>query len=148
MSSAGWQVVVGFMPVVFTDPVSVPGVVLLCCDTINQPFPQAGVLSFVVALNDTMAPVLVPILITCDGGCVVPVWKANESEVGVTVSAGVPAIVTVTWMVVAWPLPPRGVSVTVPLKGPAVEASWAGLPVTVILPVVGVPVNCRFPEFP
>ena len=45
---------------------------------------------------------------------------------------------------VAWPLP-IGVTVTVPLKGPAVAGNWPGLTVTEILPVGGFPVNCPFP---
>jgi hypothetical protein len=60
MSTSPEQVVMD-NPVVFTDTVRVPGVLLFCWETINQPFPQPTP-SLVVALNDTAAPVLVAIL--------------------------------------------------------------------------------------
>ncbi len=61
MSTSPWHVVKG-SPVVFTDTERVPGAVLVCGDTINQPLGHVAIEPaevLVVAAIDTVAPVLV-----------------------------------------------------------------------------------------
>ena len=119
ISTSPWHVV-GFSPVVFTDTERVPGAVPFCWFTINQPVPHAAIepaAVLVLVATDTVALVLVERVSVWAGGGVVPTWKPKESEVGVTLSAGVLVIVAVTETVVTELS--EAVSVTVPEKGPA-----------------------------
>src|SRR5690348_5991167 len=100
-----------------------PGVTRFCGEITSQLLPQLDVL--VVALKDTLAPVLLVMLIDCGVGVVVPICQANETCAGVTLIDGVPPTVTTTGRLT--PVVPGALIDIAPENGPLPAGKAAGL---------------------
>ena len=112
-------------PEVLICTLSVPGVAPCVGVTTSQLFPHVAVLA--VAVKLMLAPVLLVTLSVCEAGADWPIWKANESCAGLTLTAGVPAIVTSTGTLM--PVVPGALMAMAPLNTPEPLIA-AGLTVT------------------
>ena len=101
-------------PDVLICALSVLGVAPCVGWTTSQLFPQ--VVDCAVAVNGMFTPVLLERVMVWGAGVVVPIWYANESWPGLTVSAGVPAMVTRTGTEI--PVVPGALIAMAPLKTP------------------------------